>query len=89
MNEAAWLLLSGEWIDAKRARDIGLAWRVVPDDEFATAVAEAAATLATLDPASVGATKRLLQHGRRDLVDAALDREAAAMRALRAARAPD
>ena len=44
-NEAAWLLLSGESIDAKRARDIGLAWRVVPDDEFATAVAEAAATL--------------------------------------------
>jgi enoyl-CoA hydratase/carnithine racemase len=88
-SEAAWLLLSGEWIDAERARDIGLAWRVVPDDEFAAAVAETGTTLATLDPASIGATKRLLLHGRRDLVDAALDREGAAMRALRAPRARD
>ena len=58
-------------------------------EALAAAAAQAGATLAALDPASVGATKRLLLHGRRDLVDTALDRESAAVRALRAARAGD
>jgi enoyl-CoA hydratase/carnithine racemase len=87
-SEAAWLLLSGEWIDADRAQSIGLAWRVVPDDNLIAAVAEIGAALAALDPASIVATKRLLLHGRRALVDAALNRESAAMQALQAARRP-
>ncbi len=88
-SEAAWLLLSGEWIDAERAQSIGLAWRVVRDDELVSAVAEVGATLAALDPASIVATKRLLLHGRRDLVDAAMNRENTAMQAPGGAAAAD
>jgi enoyl-CoA hydratase/carnithine racemase len=29
-QRAAWVLLSGEWVDAPQALDMGIAWKVVP-----------------------------------------------------------
>lgn len=81
--DAMWHLLSSEWIDAEDGRAMGLAWRVVPDDELVARIDEVVATLAALDPAAVAATKRLLVEGRADAVRAAMAREAAAMGTLR------
>jgi enoyl-CoA hydratase/carnithine racemase len=76
-QEATWALLSSEWIDPPTAVQMGMAWRVVPDDDLRAEVASAAATLAALDPAPVAAAKRLLNEGRADVVAAAIDREQA------------
>lgn len=79
-DETMWAMLSSEWIDAARAREMGLVWRVVPGEALlaeATAVAE---TIAAHDPASVVATKRLLTSGRTEAARLAIDREMAEMR---------
>jgi enoyl-CoA hydratase/carnithine racemase len=81
--DAVWMLLSSEWVDAPLAASMGLAWKVVPDDDLAQETQLAAETLATLDLDAVAATKRLLAHGQADLVRAAIERETAAMRSLR------
>jgi enoyl-CoA hydratase/carnithine racemase len=80
--DATWAMLSSEWIDAPAAVAMGLAWQVVPDDELAAEVGRAAATIATLDPAAVSATKRLLLAGRADVVRSARAREEAEMASL-------
>jgi enoyl-CoA hydratase/carnithine racemase len=80
--DAMWAMLSSEWIDATAAYEMGLAWRVVPDGDLLSETAAAAAVLASLDPKSVGATKRLLIEGRREVAQKANDREMVEMRAL-------
>jgi len=75
-------MLSSEWIDAGTARDMGLAWRVVPEDLLVEETAKAAATLAALDPGSVAATKRLLIVGRAEAARLAIARELDEMRPL-------
>lgn len=80
--DALWAMLSSEWIDSAEAYGMGLVWRVVPDDRVVYEAEHAAATLAALDPVSVEATKHLLMEGRRDAVEAALDRESDLMTAL-------
>jgi enoyl-CoA hydratase/carnithine racemase len=87
--DAMWAMLSSEWIDAAAAREMGLAWRVVPDEVLREEAQRAAATLAALDPASVSATKRLLTDGRAEAARAAVDREFAQMRALGQSRTAD
>ena len=82
--DAVWMLLSSEWVDAPLAMSMGLAWRVVADDDLARETRRAAETLADLDPRAVAATKRLLLHGQADLVREALDRETIAMRSAHA-----
>lgn len=74
-SDAAWSMLSSEWIDSAAAYQMGVAWRVVPDSELNAAASEAAATLAALDPDAVSATKRLLVAGRTDVARAARQRE--------------
>ncbi len=81
-GDAAWAMLSSEWLDAQAALAMGLAWRVVTDAELPAEAEAAAATIAALDPAAVVATKRLLIAGRADVVRAAMDRELAAMAGL-------
>jgi enoyl-CoA hydratase/carnithine racemase len=68
--------------DAPSAASMGLAWKVVPDDDLARETRLAAEMLASLDPDAVAGTKRLLAHGQADLVRAAIERETAAMRSL-------
>lgn len=81
---AAWAMLTSEWIDADTACRMGLTWRSVADDELRDEVQAVAAAIAEHDPAAVVATKRLLRHGRAEAVAAAMARELAAARDLRA-----
>lgn len=57
---AAWVLLSSAWVDAAEAKELGLAWRVVPaEDVLADALALAEA-FAVHPLESLVASKRLL-----------------------------
>jgi len=61
MQRASELLLLGEPFDAERAREIGLVNEIVPATELSARVAERAAAVAKLPPASVRATKALIR----------------------------
>jgi enoyl-CoA hydratase/carnithine racemase len=82
-GDAMWAMLSSEWLDAPTALAMGLAWRVVPDDDLVAETARVAAVIAAHDPAAVAATKRLLIAGRAAIIEAAMDRELAEMSQLR------
>lgn len=81
-DAAMWAMLSSEWIEAEAAREMGLVWRVIPDDRLLEDASQVAARLAELDPDSVRATKRLMNAGRADAVRLAMDREMTEMRRL-------
>lgn len=59
-SRAAWLMLTGEAIDAGTAANWGLVHDVVPDDELDERIARLAARLAALGPQAVRQQKRLL-----------------------------
>ena len=59
-SRAAWLLLTGETIDAGTAASWGLVHDVVPDDELDARTAQLAARMAALGPEAVRRQKRLL-----------------------------
>jgi enoyl-CoA hydratase/carnithine racemase len=59
-SRAAWLLLTGETIDAGTAASWGLVHDVVPDGELDARTARLAARLAALGPQAVRQQKRLL-----------------------------
>jgi enoyl-CoA hydratase/carnithine racemase len=73
--DATWALLSSDWIDAEGAHAMGLAWRVVPDEDLVAEVDQVASRLAALDPWAVRRTKRLLLEARADALRAARERE--------------
>lgn len=60
-GRASEILLLGDTIDAAECHRIGLANRVVPDDQLAAAVAEVAKRLATGPAQALAVTKRMLQ----------------------------
>ncbi|SVB65377.1 uncharacterized protein METZ01_LOCUS218231, partial [marine metagenome] len=57
--DAMELLLTGEPIDAQRAADVGLAWRVVPDDELMGEARTLAERLCRAAPLAARATKEM------------------------------
>jgi enoyl-CoA hydratase len=59
-SRAAWLLLTGETIDAGTAASWGLVHDVVPDDELDGRIAALGARIAALGPEAVRQQKRLL-----------------------------
>ncbi len=59
-SRAAWLLLTGETIDARTAGNWGMVHEVVPDDELDTRILGLAARMTELGPEVVGQQKRLL-----------------------------
>jgi enoyl-CoA hydratase/carnithine racemase len=59
-SRAAWLMLTGETIDAATAGSWGLVHDVVPDDELDARVMQLAARMAALGPQAVRRQKRLL-----------------------------
>ncbi|MCU1459652.1 MAG: enoyl-CoA hydratase/isomerase family protein [Actinomycetia bacterium] len=71
---AAWLLMSGDWVDAPTAVELGLAWREYPAPVLEQGLA-VARQLASGSPAALEAAKRLLVAGRLEPVLAAFDRE--------------
>jgi enoyl-CoA hydratase/carnithine racemase len=77
-QRAAEVLYTGEWIDARRAVELGIATRVYPRVELLPAVEAIAATMAAGPLGSIRHTKRLLLATRADHVRAARAREDAA-----------
>ena len=59
-SRAAWLLLTGETIDAATAASWGLVHNVVPDDQLDARIAQLADRMAALGPQAVRRQKRLL-----------------------------
>jgi E-phenylitaconyl-CoA hydratase len=62
--DAMELLLTGETIGADRARDMGLAWRVVAHDDLMNEATGLAERLCTGAPLAVRATKEMATRGR-------------------------
>ena len=63
-TDALDLLLTGEIIDAHKAREIGLAWRVVAHDELLAEARSVAERLCAGAPLAVRATKEMAWRGR-------------------------
>ena len=63
--DAMEMLLTGETIDARRAHEIGLAWRVVGQDDLLTEARGLADRLCAGAPLAVRATKEMAARGRR------------------------
>jgi enoyl-CoA hydratase/carnithine racemase len=59
-SRAAWLLLTGETVDADTAASWGLVHDVVPDDELDARITQLADRMAALGPLAVRQQKRLL-----------------------------
>jgi enoyl-CoA hydratase/carnithine racemase len=78
---AAELLFTAEWIDARRALEVGIATRVFRDDQVLAATLAKAREIAQFDAGTLQAIKRTLLAHRRPGLDAALAAEAEGMRA--------
>ncbi len=77
-QNATWMLMSSEWVDAAEAVAMGLAWRMAPDDDVLAVTLDHAKRLAVHPLASLVATKQLLVAGSRDAITQARRRENAA-----------
>src|SRR5215468_2678307 len=69
---AAELILLGSRFDAKRAAELGLATRVVPDQELLATATETARQLAEKPPGALQACKRLIRSSTRELLERAI-----------------
>lgn len=77
-QNAAWVLMSGAWVTAAEAHDMGIVWKVVPADQLMATAMEAAEAIARWPIQSLVATKRAMLDGRADAVRRARDVEDAA-----------
>ncbi len=75
LQQAAYYLLTAEWMSAEAALDAGLAFRVVPADSLLDTTMALAQQIAAMPIASLVATKELIVAARRDAVRAARARE--------------
>jgi enoyl-CoA hydratase/carnithine racemase len=78
-QEAAWILLSSEWMTAAEAHDVGLAWKLCEPSEVLEVAGDYARRLATRPPAALGLVKRLLNAPDRAELAAAISRESRAL----------
>lgn len=74
-QQAAWLLLSSEWVSADQARDMGLVLRVCEPGDLHEVALDHARTLAKQPISSLIAVKRTMWEPIRANVEAARDRE--------------
>src|SRR5213595_3944574 len=72
---AAELILLGSRFDAKRAAELGLVTRVVPDQELLDTATDTARELAEKAPAALQACKRLMRTSTRDQLERAVNLE--------------
>lgn len=77
-QNAAWALLSAEWISAEQAREMGLVWRVCAPEELLATAREHATLLAQRPISSLVAVKRTMTEPHRTAIREARDRENAA-----------
>jgi enoyl-CoA hydratase/carnithine racemase len=69
------MLFLGERYDAATLHRLGVAWRVVPDEQLVESAEQVARQLAALPPLSVRAMKRVLNETATTNIRTALDRE--------------
>jgi enoyl-CoA hydratase/carnithine racemase len=81
-QRAAELMLTAEWIDADRAREMGMVARVLPDDELLDATLARAREIAQWPVSSLVEIKRTLQVAHRAGIEAALRAEDGGMHRL-------
>ena len=81
-QNAAWVLLSSEWISAAEAKELGLAWKVVAPDELMEVTLGHARTLAAKPISSLIAVKAAMTAGRQAAARAARDIEDASFQRL-------
>jgi enoyl-CoA hydratase/carnithine racemase len=74
-QNAAWMLLSSEWIDATEAQRMGFAWKVCEPDELLAEVRRHAEILASRSLPSLIAVKQTMVEPTRAEITAALARE--------------
>lgn len=74
-QNAAWLLLSSEWVDAVEAHRMGLAWRVCEPDDLLTEARRHAEILASRPIPSLMAVKQTIVEPTRAEIAAATARE--------------
>jgi enoyl-CoA hydratase/carnithine racemase len=74
-QDAAWMLLSAEWISAQQALEMGLVWKVCEPDDLLPAAWRHAELLATRPISSLVAVKRAMTEPLRDGIAAARARE--------------
>lgn len=79
-QDAAWILLSSEWIDAQQALDMGLVWRLCEPDQLMAVTYDHARRLAARPLAALAQVKQLLNAPERAELAAAFDREREALR---------
>ena len=79
-RQAAELLFAADWIDARRALEVGIATRCFPDAELLDATLARAREFARWPVGALQATKRTLLASRRERVEAALRAEDEGMR---------
>ncbi|GAA4092630.1 enoyl-CoA hydratase/isomerase family protein [Nocardioides kongjuensis] len=77
-QNAAWALLSSEWISASEAREMGLVKQVCAPEDLLTTARRHAEALAAKPISSLVAVKRTMTEPHRDAIRAARDRENAA-----------
>ncbi|MFB6166422.1 MAG: enoyl-CoA hydratase/isomerase family protein [Haloarculaceae archaeon] len=81
-NTAKHLVLSGEMVDAERAREMGMFTKVYPDDEFDDRAAAYVENIATGPTVALSTSKRLLRQGFESDLDQAIANEAAGQSAV-------
>jgi enoyl-CoA hydratase/carnithine racemase len=74
-QNAAWALLSSEWISADEAREIGLVWKVCAPDELLAVAHQHAERLADKPAGMLTPVKKLLNAPHREQIAAAAARE--------------
>ncbi|PTR22887.1 enoyl-CoA hydratase/carnithine racemase [Rhodococcus sp. OK519] len=79
-QNAAWLLMSSEWIDAEQAKEFGLAWQVCAPDDLMRVAREHAEKLASKPISSLIAVKRTMTDPLRAAIADARERENACFR---------
>lgn len=76
-QNAAWVLMSSEWISAQEAKEMGIAWKLCEPEELLPTVRRYADTLASKPIASLAAIKDTMMAPLRADIAAARDREIA------------
>lgn len=74
-QNAAWLLMSSEWVDADEAQRMGLVWRVCPPEDLLAETRRHAEVLASRPIASLMAVKQTMTAPTREGIVAATARE--------------
>jgi enoyl-CoA hydratase/carnithine racemase len=74
-QNAAWLLLSSEWVGAEEARAMGLVWKVCEPDDLLPEARRHAEILASRPISSLMAVKQTITAPTREGIDAATARE--------------